>query len=78
MKNSLLDYNNTIRDDGYTNFNGNGDDDNDELSDSIFKLNYNRVDDDLNNDTTRNKSKRKGGVLGMLNQFYKQDMNRNV
>ena len=78
LKNSLLDYNNTIRDDGYTNFNGNGDDDNDELSDSIFKLNYNRVDDDLNNDTTRNKSKRKGGVLGMLNQFYKQDMNRNV
>lgn len=78
LKNSLLDYNNTIHDDGYTNFNGNGDDDNDELSDSIFKLNYNRVDDDLNNDTTRNKSKRKGGVLGMLNQFYKQDMNRNV
>ncbi|KAI5952562.1 ATG9 [Candida jiufengensis] len=25
-----------------------------------------------------NKSKRKGGVLGMLNQFYKQDINSNV
>ncbi|KAI5948679.1 ATG9 [Candida theae] len=55
---------------------------NDELTDSIFKLNFNNDNDDDDDaddaDVMRNKSKRKGGVLGMLNQFYKQDIGRNV
>lgn len=71
FKDSILAYNNTAQDAGYY-------DGDDQLTDSIFKLNYNKADDDLDNDLTRNKSKRKGGVLGMLNQFYKQDIGRNV
>ncbi|KAI5950627.1 ATG9 [Candida margitis] len=62
---------------GYNAEENDGDND-DELTDSIFKLNYNKIDGDLGNDLSRNKSKRKGGVLGMLNQFYKQDIGRNV
>lgn len=70
FKDSVLEFSHAGHDSGYL--------DDDQSADSIFKLNYNNLDEDLDNDVTRNKSKRKGGVLGMLNQFYKQDIGRNV
>lgn len=47
------------------------------LNSSIYNINYKFDDSGLLQDETMNSSSRKkGGVLGMLNQFYKQDINR--
>lgn len=47
------------------------------LNSSIYDINY-KFDDSgiLQDDMNASTSRRKGGVLGMLNQFYKQDINR--
>ncbi|RCK57809.1 Autophagy-related protein 9 [Candida viswanathii] len=47
------------------------------LNSSIYDINY-KFDDSgiLKDDMNASTSRRKGGVLGMLNQFYKQDINR--
>ncbi|EMG49137.1 hypothetical protein G210_0175 [Candida maltosa Xu316] len=47
------------------------------LNSSIYNINY-KFDDSgiLRDDMLSSTSRKKGGVLGMLNQFYKQDINR--